>query len=52
MQTALIVEGIGVIATAVTGYMLIITHPVQTVLVLVAVSTLVVGEMMRRHNSK
>lgn len=52
MQTALIVEAIGAIATAITGYVLATTHPVQTVLVIAAVATLVVGEMMRRHNSK
>jgi hypothetical protein len=52
MQTALIVEVIGAIATAITGHYLIIAHPVKTVLVIAGVATLVVGEMMRRYNSK
>lgn len=51
LQTALIVEVIGVIATAITGFVLVKSHPIQTVLVAVSVATVIVGEVMRRHNS-
>lgn len=50
MATALIVEVIGIIATVITGYILIMAHPVKTILVLVGVTTIVIGEIMRRHN--